>query len=77
MALFFDHMRPIARPWRGGADAPAALKGAPAALKCRPAPSRRVPQTTMPYRVCLRLAGAWFGGLGLLLAVVLTLRWYA
>jgi hypothetical protein len=47
------------------------------ALKCRPAPSRRAPLTTMPYAVCLRLAGAWIAGLGALLAIVLTIRWYA
>jgi hypothetical protein len=47
------------------------------ALKCRPAPSRRAPPTTMPYTVCLRLAGAWVAGLAVLLAVVLTIRWYA
>jgi hypothetical protein len=46
------------------------------ALKCRPAPSRRAPPTTMPYAVCLRLAGAWIGALGALLAIVLTIRWY-
>jgi hypothetical protein len=47
------------------------------ALKCRPAPSLRAPPTTMPYAVCLRLAGAWIAGLAALLAVVLALRWYA
>ena len=47
------------------------------ALKCRPAPSLRAPPTTMPYAVCLRLAGAWIAGLAVLLAVVLALRWYA
>jgi len=47
------------------------------ALKCRPAPSRRAPPTTMPYAVCLRLAGAWVGALGALLAIVLTIRWGA
>ena len=47
------------------------------ALKCRPAPSLRAPPTTMPYAVCLRLAGAWIGALGALLAIVLTIRWYA
>jgi hypothetical protein len=47
------------------------------ALKCRPAPSRRAPPTTMPYAVCLRLAGAWIAGLGVLLAIVLTIRWGA
>jgi hypothetical protein len=47
------------------------------ALKCRPAPSRRAPPTTMPYAVCLRLAGAWVGVLAVLLAIVLTIRWYA
>jgi hypothetical protein len=47
------------------------------ALKCRPAPSLRAPPTTMPYAVCLRLAGAWVAGLAVLLAVVLALRWYA
>ena len=47
------------------------------ALKCRPAPSRRAPPTTMPYAVCLRLAGAWVAGLAVLLAVMLALRWYA
>jgi hypothetical protein len=46
-------------------------------LKCRPAPSRRAPPTTMPYAVCLRLAGGWIGGLGVLLTVVLALRWGA
>jgi hypothetical protein len=45
------------------------------ALKCRPAPSLRAPPTTMPYAVCLRLAGAWIGALGALLAIVLTIRW--
>jgi hypothetical protein len=44
------------------------------ALKCRPAPSLRAPPTTMPYAVCLRLAGAWIAGLAVLLAVVLALR---
>jgi hypothetical protein len=44
-------------------------------LKCRPAPSRRAPPTTMPYAVCLRLAGAWIAALALLLAVALTIRW--
>jgi hypothetical protein len=47
------------------------------ALKCRPAPSLRAPSTTMPYAVCLRLAGVWVAGLAVLLAVVLALRWYA
>jgi hypothetical protein len=47
------------------------------ALKCRPAPSRRAPLTTMPYAVCLRLAGAWIAGLAVLLAVTLALRWIA
>jgi len=47
------------------------------ALKCRPAPSLRAPPTTMPYTVCLRLAGAWIAGLGALLAIVLTIRWGA
>jgi hypothetical protein len=31
----------------------------------------------MPYAVCLRLAGAWIGALGALLAIVLTIRWGA
>jgi hypothetical protein len=47
------------------------------ALKCRPAPSLRAPPTTMPYAVCLRLAGVWVACLAVLLAVVLALRWYA
>jgi hypothetical protein len=47
------------------------------ALKCRPAPSLRAPPTTMPYTVCLRLAGAWIGALAVLLAIVLTIRWGA
>ena len=47
------------------------------ALKCRPAPSLRAPPTTMPYAVCLRLAGAWAAGLVVLLAAVLVLRWYS
>jgi hypothetical protein len=42
-----------------------------------PCPSLRAPPTTMPYAVCLRLAGAWIGGLTVLLAVVLALRWYS
>jgi hypothetical protein len=31
----------------------------------------------MPYAVCVRLAGAWIAGLGVLLAIVLTIRWGA
>jgi hypothetical protein len=31
----------------------------------------------MPYHICLRLAGLWLAALGLLLAIVLTIRWYA
>jgi hypothetical protein len=49
----------------------------PAVLKRRPPPSRRAPQTTMPYHISLRLAGLWLAALGFLLALVLAIRWYA
>ena len=73
MALFTDHLPGVAPIRR---TLLAARETASAALKSRPAPSRRVPQTTMPYRLCLRLAGAWLSAHAVLLALVLALRWY-
>jgi hypothetical protein len=75
MALIADHRARDMLP----ADAPAATNGRTTdrvALKCRPAPSRRAPPTTMPYAICLRLAAAWIAALAILLAAVLTIRWY-
>jgi hypothetical protein len=76
MALIADH---TAREMLPAETSSADMRKAPdrVALKCRPAPSRRAPPTTMPYAVCLRLAGAWVGALGALLAIVLTIRWGA
>ena len=76
MALIADH---TAREMLPAETSSADLRTAAdrVALKCRPAPSLRAPPTTMPYAVCLRLAGAWIVGLAALLAIVLTLRWYA
>jgi hypothetical protein len=76
MALIADHRARDLLP----ADAPSATNGRTrdrVALKRRPAPSRRAPPTTMPYAVCLRLATAWIAALGVLLAVVLAIRWGA
>jgi hypothetical protein len=76
MALIADH---TAREMLPAETSSADLRTAAdrVALKCRPAPSLRAPPTTMPYAVCLRLAGAWVAGLAVLLAVVLALRWGA
>jgi hypothetical protein len=76
MALIADH---TAREMLPAETRSADLRKVPdrVALKCRPAPSWRAPPTTMPYAVCLRLAGAWVAGLAVLLAVVLALRWGA
>ena len=77
MALIADHTaREMSSREAGSAMDPRAPADR-VALKCRPAPSRRAPPTTMPYAVCLRLAGAWIAGLGVLLAIVLTIRWGA
>jgi hypothetical protein len=78
MALFTDHLPGVAPLRRTLFESAPDRPGiASVVLKSRPAPSRRLPQTTMPYRVCLRLAGAWLAALAVLLALVLALRWYA
>ena len=80
MARIADHLPANARQLlsldadktsRDAAPAP------PAVLKCRPPPSRRAPQTTMPFHICLRLAGLWLAALGGLVALVLTIRGHA
>lgn len=77
MASIADHTRGNARELFPEAEfARDTDAAAPVTLKCRPPPSRRVPQTTMPYTLCLRLAAAWIGALTLLLAVVLAIRWH-
>jgi hypothetical protein len=75
MALIANHTARDLLP--EATDAPDGRTTDRIALKCRPAPSRRAPPTTMPCAVCLWLAAAWFAALALLLAVVLTIRWYA
>jgi hypothetical protein len=75
MASIADHTAREIPPAQASSAANLRTAADRIALKCRPAPSRRAPPTTMPYAVCLRLAGAWVGALGALLAVVLTIRW--
>jgi hypothetical protein len=74
MALIADHTARQTLPREAGSTPDLRSRADRFALKCRPAPSRRAPPTTMPYAVCLRLAGAWIAGLAVLLAVVLALR---
>ena len=77
MASIADHTAREIRPTETSSAADLRAAADRIALKCRPAPSLRAPPTTMPYAVCLRLAGAWIAGLAVLLAVVLALRWGA
>jgi hypothetical protein len=75
MAVLTDHIPAHARQMLSADARTHAKPGAPRiARKCRPLPSQRVSRT-MPYQICLRLAGAWIGALAVVLAVVWVLRW--
>jgi len=77
MALIADHTAREMVSRKAGSATDLRSSADRIALKCRLAPSLRAPPTTMPYAMCLRLAGAWIAGLGALLAIVLTIRWGA
>ena len=65
MALFFDHPQASARGMR---SVSADVRG-----------NRRLtrPHGPMPGDICVRLVGGWLVALAALLALVLTIRWYA